>query len=60
MIDVQNTDPNEAGYWLQLANGGGVLLRKPSDATPSADTYRRYRQPKRLEAPDAQSRGEEA
>jgi hypothetical protein len=59
MIDVQNTDANEAGYWLELANGGGVLLRKPSDTTPSAATYRQYRQPKRLEAPGAQSRGEE-
>lgn len=59
MTDVQNTDANEAGYWLALANSGGVLLRKPSDAAPSAATYRRYRQPKRLEAPGAQSRAEE-
>jgi len=53
MNDVQETSPDEARYWLALANGGGVMLQERCVTAPSAPHYRRHRQPKRLEAPSA-------
>ncbi len=35
MIDVQNTPLDEAACWLELANGGGVMLQQPGGGTPS-------------------------
>lgn len=52
MTDVQETSANEGRDWLELANGGGVMLRERSASDPSEPRYRRYRQPKRLGAPD--------
>lgn len=53
MTDVQETSSSEERYWLELANGGGVMLCERSAFDPSEPRYRRYRQPKRLKAPDA-------
>lgn len=30
MIDTQDTKPEETKSWLELANGGGVMLRAPT------------------------------
>ena len=47
MIDVQNLNLDAAAYWLELANGGGVMFRDPSVTQPcEPQQHRRYRQPR--------------
>ncbi len=48
MIEPQATPPNEAATWLELANGGGLMLREAA-AAPSLPRYVRHRRPKQLE-----------
>lgn len=59
MTDVQETSANEERDWLELANGGGVMLRERSASDPSEPRYGRYRQPKRLEAPGLEAGGKD-
>lgn len=56
MTDVQAATANEERDWLELANGGGVMLRQRSASDLAEARYRRYLQPKRLEAPGAPPR----
>ena len=48
--DAQETNLADAKFWLELANGGGVMLRDPSVVAPPKAEYQRYHQPKQLEA----------
>ena len=59
MIDAQDTTPNDAGDWLELANGGGLVHRDPAIAAPSKPQYTRHRQPKRLETFGAMARAKD-
>jgi hypothetical protein len=53
MIDAQNTDADKKDCWLELANGGGVMLRDARLIAPSKPKHPRHRQPKQLEAASA-------
>ena len=48
MIEAQDTTSDAAASWLELANGGGVMLRDTAAAAP-LPRYVRHRRPKQLE-----------
>jgi hypothetical protein len=59
MIDARQMTLNEAGDWLELANGGGVMYRDPAVTVLSKPYYTRHRQPRRLETVGATPRVED-